>query len=59
MISSITFNLVTNAEVDPIVKVDEIVLLGANSGHEVPHIITFCFVNVIGPAKLPLLNWIE
>ena len=59
MITSFTFNLETNAEVDPIVKVDAIVLLGTNSGEETPHIITFVFVNVTAPAKLPLLSWIE
>ena len=59
MTTSLTFNLVTITEVDPIVKVDTIVLVGANKGHEVPDIITFCFVNVTAPAKLSLLSWME
>ena len=59
MTTSVTFNLATGVTVDPIVKVDEIILVGANIGQLVPHIITFCFTNVIAPSKLPLLNWIE
>ena len=56
MTTSFTSNLETIVEVDPIVNVDAIVLVGANRGHEVPHIITLCFVNVTAPAKLPLLS---
>ena len=46
MITSFTLNLVVIVAVDPIVKVDEIVLVGANRGQDVPHIITFVFANV-------------
>ena len=59
MTTSFTFNLVVNVEVDPTTKFDVIVLIEVNNGDETPLIITFCLVNVITPAKLPLLNWIE
>ena len=53
IMTSLTLSRVTNVAVEPTVRVEEITLVGANNGHEAPHIITFCLVKVISPLKVP------